>query len=280
MASITNNRSYNNLHRLDGFTCPVYFSEGAEQKARETALRCERAWDFLNNTFNLTAKITVVVLFPEHWPEYAAHPLYGMPHILDTHTLIIAGQNNEMWRNLLPPLEMLPSSIVASIHATYQQPNGEVNLSPFFDLLAVHEMGHLYHYQMGRLFPRTWLMELFCNLCLHAYVDTQEPEQLPALETMPRLMVGMEYAHLTYQTLADFEQLYADMPPPNFAWFQGRLHVAAKLIYDVGGIETLQRLWDLPLVLDKTVTDEHLAKYLETHIHPEVAWVLTAWPNL
>ena len=57
-------------------------------------------------------------------------------------------------------------------------------------VLGATRMGHLVHCQAGREFPRRWLRELFCNLCLHAYVAAQEPEQLPVRETFPRLIAG------------------------------------------------------------------------------------------
>jgi hypothetical protein len=52
------------------------------------------------------------------------------------------------------------------------------------DLLAVHEVGHLFVDQAANQFdfhlPRRWLVELFCNLGLHAtaakHVDTAAGE--------------------------------------------------------------------------------------------------------
>lgn len=270
---------YAKLKQLPGFPFPVYFSPGLdEQQIGKTARRCERAWRFLNDTFQMTARIGVVVLAPEHWAEYATFPVYGMPHFLDAHTLVIAGENNDMWRSLVPPLEILPPPVAEMMRKSYQQPDGSINVASFFDLLAVHELGHLYHYQTQRLFPRLWLMELFCNLCLHAYVAVWEPEQLLVLETLPQVLVGMDSAQLPYRLLADFERLYADMPPQNFGWFQGQLHVGAKRVYEAGGLEALQRLWQIPSKLDSSTSDEELARALREKVHPELERILVSWP--
>jgi hypothetical protein len=111
---------YVNLKQRSGFPFPVYFSPGLnEQRIQETAERCERAWQFLNDTFQMTARIGVVVLAPEHWAEYGSFPVYGMPHILDSFTLVIAGENNDMWRSMVPPLEHLPPPVSEGFEEMY-----------------------------------------------------------------------------------------------------------------------------------------------------------------
>ncbi|MCE7870610.1 hypothetical protein DYH09_09560, partial [bacterium CPR1] len=64
---------------------------------------------------------------------------------------------------------------------------GSIDLAAYMNLLAVHEMGHLYLDQATGEFdfhlPRRWLVELFCQLCLHAYTATQEAGHLLSLET-------------------------------------------------------------------------------------------------
>jgi hypothetical protein len=226
----------------------------------------------------MNAAIRALVLSPVDWPKYTTYPLYGMPHYLDAQTLVIAGQNNSFWQSLTPPLETLPPTAASAMRAAYGQADSSLDLSPFFDLLAVHEMGHLYHSQASRQFPRLWLMELFCNLSLHAYVVAEEPERLSQLEAFPRMICGMGHSHLQYHTLADFERLYVNVGPQNYGWYQCQLHNAAQRIYNAGGIEALQRLWDVPITFDGESTDEELASQLENEVHPEVAQVLISWP--
>jgi hypothetical protein len=40
----------------------------------------------------------------------------------------------------------------------------------FCDLLAIHELGHLFHVQSGHWFPQRWLAEPFADLSLDAWV--------------------------------------------------------------------------------------------------------------
>jgi hypothetical protein len=151
------------------------------------------------------------------------------------------------------------------------------------NLLAVHEMGHLYLDQVTGTFdynlPRRWLVELFCQLCLHTYVVVEEAEELLSLETFPKTIVAGDVAHLSYQALDDFERLYADMEPPNFVWYLSQLHLAAGRIYEAGGVEALQRLWKMLIQSREKLPNEQLASCLRAEVHPVVEHVLTHWPD-
>lgn len=270
-------KQYPNLIELSGFSFSVYASAGTEQRAQTIAMRCRNAHNFLGSTFEFEPQMRVLVLAPEHWDEYADFPVYGMPHYTDERTLAVAGQDNGFWQSMTPPAEALPLEAAQAVQAAYSQPDGSINLSPFFDLLVVHELGHLFQFQAKCQFPRLWLAELFCNICLHAYTVAVEPEQLPALETFPQMVANLGVADLRYRSLEDFERLYTDVGAQNYGWYQCRFHVAAKHIYEAGGVEALQRLWKAFLQSDEKLSDEQLAARLREDVHPKVEHVLTAW---
>jgi hypothetical protein len=162
--------------------------------------------------------------------------------------------------------------------------DGAVAIGAFMDLLAVHELGHLFIDQTAGAFdfhrPRRWLVELFCNLGLHAYVAAVEPAQMDHLTTFPQAIVALGYGRLPHRQLADFERLYADMAPPNFAWYQCQLHLAAHRIYDASGLEVMQALFRTIVQSQDDISDAHLALQLRDAVHPAVAQVLTNWPEL
>lgn len=271
-------KQYPNLIESSGFPFPVFASAGTEQRAQSIAARCRNAHNFLRSTFEFEPQVCVLVLTPEDWSEYATYPVYGMPHYTDERTLVVAGRESDFWQSMSPPPAALLPEAAQALEAAYGQPDGSVNLSPFFDLLAVHELGHLFQFQATCQFPRLWLAELFCNLCLHAYTVALEPERLPALETFPRMVASLGDAGLRYRSLGDFERLYIDVGAQNYGWYQCRFHVAAKHIYKAGGVEALQRLWRAFLQSDEKPSDEQLAARLREDVHPTVAQVLTAWP--
>jgi hypothetical protein len=269
---------YPELTELEGYPFPVFISPGTEDRGRLIADRSQRAYEFLGSTLEFEPDLRVLVLAPEHWKAYATFPLYGMPHYTEARTIAMAGLDSRFWQSLLPAPGSLSHTDEDAMRAAYGQPDGSLNLSPFFDLLSVHEMGHVFHLQAACHFPRLWLMELFCNICLHAYVAGREPGQLRALETFPHIVAGAGAFDLQYRSLHDFELLYTDVGSRNYGWYQCRLHGAAKNIFDAGGIDTLRRLWKTFLRLHDTVTDDDLAAVLEGEVHPAVEHVLSTWP--
>lgn len=263
---------------LEGYPFPVFVSPGTEDRGMAIADRSQRAYEFLGRALEFEPELRVLVLAPEHWKAYASFPLYGMPHYTEARTIALAGLDSIFWQSLLPTPGTLPRADEEAMHSAYGQPDGSLNLSPFFDLLAVHEMGHVFHLQAACHFPRLWLMELFCNICLHAYVAGREPGQLRALDTFPRIVAGAGAGNLHHRSLRDFEKLYTDVGSRNYGWYQCRLHVAAKNIFDAGGIDALRRLWKTFLRIRENVTDDDLAAVLEGEVHPAVEHVLSTWP--
>lgn len=269
------------LTALVEYPFPVFCSPGAEARARQLAARCASAHDFLRATLAYEASVCLLALGPEHWQSYTGSPMFGVPQTIDERTVVVAGQNSELWEMIIPPPDMLSAAARQAMGATYGLAGGGLSIAPYMDLLPVHELGHLFIDQLAGHFdhhaPRRWVVELFCNLCLHAYVAMHEPEQLAALEVFPRVIAEEMAAHCEHRSLHAFETLYATMEPPNFVWYLSRLHTAAKRIFDAGGIEALQRLYAAVGTAEGDLADERLAARLSAAVHPEVARVLTAW---
>lgn len=271
-------KQYEGLNYISGFPFSVFTSAETESRALSIADRCQNAFAFLKSTFAFEPEVCVLVLSPQDWKQHATYPVYGMPHYADHSTLVVAGQGSDFWQSMSPPVEALPPDAARAMRNAYGQPDGSVNLSPFFDLLAVHELSHLFQFQAGSKFPRLWLAELFCNLSLHAYTVAVEPDQITALETFPQLVASLPISELRYRSLADFERLYIDVGPQNYGWYQCRFHVAARHIYENGGVESLRRLWREFLNSEENVSDEKLVLRLR-EVHPTVEQVLTTWPE-
>ena len=173
------------LQAVQGFPFPVHTSPGLETRGRSIAERCARAYRFLSKVLEFEPKASLLVLSPQDWPGRSSHPVYGMPNY-EAGNLIVAGEESSFWGSFVDMIKDASPSLLKEAQITYGS-DGRIDLAPFFDLLAVHELAHIFHDQVPFHFPRAWLTEFFANLCLHAYVASVEPEQLPTLETFPRL---------------------------------------------------------------------------------------------
>ena len=270
---------------LQGYTQTIYYSTGHEERAKNIAAFIENASSYFQTELQFTPRTKLYVLAPENWKAFAAKPLqdvYGFPHNVDHERLVIAAEDNDFWRSYLPPISQLPPPIAAQITKAYGKPDSSFSMMLFFDLLALHEMGHSYTAQAGLEMHRYWMNELFVNVMLHTYVAEKQPELLPALEAFPNMVVGAGTADYKFTSLEDFEKLYATMGmgPKNYGWYQCKLHTAAKDIYNAGGKTVLNKLWQALKKHQDKMSDEEFVNMLEKDVHPSVADVYLHWDKL
>lgn len=273
------------LGELTGLTQTYFYSPGQERRANEIASLMEDAGAYFQQEIKFTPKTVLYILAPQHWKAIAAPPLrevYGFPHNIDQVRLAIAAEDNAFWQSFLPPVDQLPPALALSVKKAYGKPDGTYSMMSFFDLLALHEMGHSYTSQAGLKMQRLWMGELFVNIMLHTYIAEKRPELLPALETFPDMVVAAGTAGYAYTSLEDFERLYSSMGmgPKNYGWYQCKLHSAAKNIYLSGGKEVLNKLWKALKDHQEDMTDKAFTDMLSKEVHPVVANVYLHWNSL
>jgi len=273
-------QSYENLKHLTGTELQVYYSAGHEPRAKDVATRTQNAINFTTELVGFRPEVVLLVLDPEDWKKHTSFPVYGMPHYTDKKTLIIASSDNNFWKSFIPPVEQLPASLAEKIKNTYKSGDGNISMQPFFDLLAIHELGHAFHIQAGLTMQRKWMGELFCNILLHTFIEEREPHQLDALTVFPEMVVVSGATGYKFTTLSEFENNYnviGQKHPKNYGWYQGRLHVAAKNIFGAGGKKVIVKLWKALRSTSDQINDNQLATLLKKKVHKSVADVFVKW---
>lgn len=274
-------QKYSDLTALDGYKTKVYFSTDNDVRAKIVAERMDRVLKYYDKLIAFEPEVTLLILNPADWPKHTTFPVYGMPHYDDKRNLlIIASENNEFWKSFIPPIEQLPKELADKISSTYVDENGALTMQAFFDLLAIHEIGHAYQYQAGLNVQRKWMGELFCNILLHTYIAENEPEQLPALTVFPKMVIASGTEGYKYTSLKDIEERYEEIGsrhPKNYGWFQSRWHYEAGNIYDAGGIDAFIKLWNAFSEQKEKLNDEELVVLLSEKVHQSVADVMLKW---
>lgn len=271
-----------NIKKLKGFTHNYYYSSGHEDRALKLAQLMEDSGSFYKAELGFMPEIKMYILAPEDWKSYAAPPLqgvYGFPHNIDHVRLAVAAEDNDFWRSFLKNPDQLPNELKGRVTAAYGTSEGSYSMKPFFDLIAIHEMGHSYTSQAGIKTQRHWMEELFVNIMLHTYIAENQKNLLPALETFPDMVVNAGSNTYKCTTLADFERLYPTMGmgPENYGWYQSMLHSQAKHIYNAGGKSVMKKLWKALKDNQQEMTDEEFAAMLLKDVHPSVANVYLKW---
>jgi hypothetical protein len=274
-------QKYSDLTALNGYKTKVYFSTGNDVRTKTVAERMDRVLEYYNTLIAYEPEVTLLILNPVDWPKHTTFPVYGMPHYDDKRDLLImASENNEFWKSFIPPIEHLPKELADKISSTYVDENGDLTMQAFFDLLAIHEIGHAYHFQAGINVQRMWMGELFCNIMLHTYIAENEPEQLPALTVFPQMVIAAGKDEYKFTSLTDVEERYEEIGqkyPKNYGWYQCRWHSAAGNIYDAGGTNTFVKLWNAFSSQKEKLDDVAFAKLLSSKVHQSVADVMLRW---
>jgi len=274
-------QSYDNLNRIEGHNLVTYFSEGSLPEAIHMATLCDSVLSYYKSIINFKPIVTLLVLSPDDWSDYTKFPVYGMPHYPNEKTLVVASDDNDFWKSMLPPLDQLPTQLVDEISNTYSDNAGNLTMRDFFDLLAIHELGHAFHIQGQLTMQRKWMGELFANLFLHTFIAEKKAELLPELTLFPKMVISSSNkSDLQFSTLSELEANYGLITqqfPQNYGWYQCKLHIAAGNIYAESGVDTFKKLWNELKTNNEFLDDSSLAIMLSKNVHKSVADVMLKW---
>ena len=252
---------------------PTFASAGLEPRAAAIATIAGSSWDYLAGLLEHRPDVQVLVLSEADWADKCEVELFGLPNANEG-TLTVAGTEAGWWSDLA---SMAGDDRQGEIASAYGGPDGKLHFGDFFDLIAVHEVAHLF--SEGRVaFPRMWLGEFFANLALHAWVAERAPDSLDSLTILPRLAAQGSGEEFEHRSRDEFERLYSSVGGPNYVWYQFRLQVAAAELYDCIGQVAVRRLFDAFRVdggtdrdsqaFDESVDDATLARRLSTDVDP------------
>ena len=274
-------QTYSQLDSLPGCRFQVYYSQGNSERARQISQRVDQAIAYYEKLLDFTPTVTLLILSAEDWTKYTRYPLvYGMPHYTGDSTLVVAAHDNPFWKSFIPPPGQIAEELREPIQEAYTTDSGELSMQAFFDLLVVHELGHAFHFQAKLNMQRKWLAELYVNSLLHAYVAEIEPQSLPALTLVAKMVLQQGTKDLKYTSLEDVERLYYEIGknhPNNYGWYQFRWHAAAAKIYDASGEQINRTWWNALRKQTEKVPDDELVLFLASEVGKSVADVMRYW---
>jgi hypothetical protein len=260
------------LASLPGFPFEVRTSASTRDQAGRLADRCGRAYSYLGELLAFHPRCALVVLSRADWSERASNPSYVMPYY-SAGNLFLTGEPSDLTARLEEVASSAPPAAARELDQVYG--TGAGRLSPFTDLLVVHELAHAFHDGVPFVFPRSWLMELFANMALYAFVVAEEPDRRLPFETLPRVVLEHGLLKPVARDLRYFEAFYPYLEPLTYVWYQFRFTMMAKGLVDAAGPDVLRRLWDA-----FALSDEQLASVLGGRLHPEEGHWLASWNEL
>lgn len=246
-------------------------STGVEQqKALQVGLQCTQAYGYLSVLLKFKPTVVLLVLDEQDWDTFSSSPIFGMPNYFDG-KLVVSGGKNSLFDSLSDLIVQYLSPYIPLVEQVY--PYSEVNgtltfdLSPFSDLLVVHELAHSFHEQNTRLnnFTRNWLNEFFADYCLEGFVSTLQPKLAAPLHTFPYVFLHINASIFPYRTLQDLDTLYDQVGGDNYAWYQCNFHYGSHVVFNTTGQQGISTLYNA--FLDKYdylngLTDDKFCDFL------------------
>jgi hypothetical protein len=265
----------------------VRYSDGTLPRATATADVAAAAYAYFSRLFSaVEPDIALIVADETDW--WSRQP-YGLAYFNDDDdqirpgVLVMPAGGGEFWTAIAQDLRDASPRGYATLLAIYPDGTGGVDLQPFFDLIAIHELGHAFEVLGDLRLPTFWLSEIFVNLAMHAFVATQLPASLPTLETLPT--VGARSRKLAarmraegYCTLEELQAHYTGGDDPmsalNYVWFQYRWQRLAAKMFEIDGEDGLMRFWDCFHAADPVSPHEATAASLAPLLTTEVSRTL------
>jgi len=257
------------LASLAGFPFEVRTSASTREQAGRLADRCAKAYSYLGDMLAFRPRCALVVLNRADWTERASNPSYVMPYY-DAGNLFLTGEPSDLTAMLEEVASSAPPAAARELHQVYG--TGADRLESFADMLVVHELAHAFHDGVPFVFPRSWLMELFADMALYAFVVAEEPDRRLHFETLPRVALEHGLLKPVAADLRYFEAFYPYIEPLTYVWYQFRFTMMAKGVIDASGPNVLRRLWEA-----FALTDEQLGGVLGSQVHPAAGQWLASW---
>lgn len=260
----------------------VLFSKGHEEEARKQSELIAEAYEFLSEIMGEKKEFSLLVVGQEDWERNAYGPIPGFPEYYKGNLIVGAGQN-ALADNYAQMLSSFPPEMTTSLFEVYADSNDILDMKLYFDKQSIHELTHnfqdpnnLESFSLSR-----WLEELHANMGLYAFYKFKRPEELPHIMSFVEFSLKNPPPDLAYHSLADFDQHYYEMEPPNYGQYQMRFTQKAKELIDKLGKDILKPLNEFLIRYDESWkgkwTEEEFAKKLGEEVHPDLADVIESW---
>jgi hypothetical protein len=246
------NEVVKHLARLDGYPFDARYSEGARDEAVRLADLTREAYEYFALELpGVRPQLIATYLKPVDWPRNYGVPSYYPPD----KRLRVATHDSPLWQSFGRIVHLAsPFGAYPRLKKTYADQRGDLHLRRFFDLFAVHELAHAFELQGGAVLPTLWLKEVFADLAMYTFIATKHPSELANLTTFPDALTRIGAFNVMirlrgYTSLDDFDahspagNSRAPMSNEDAVWYQIRLVLLAREMFEHDGARALERLW-------------------------------------
>ncbi|WP_020531970.1 hypothetical protein [Flexithrix dorotheae] len=248
---------------------------------RKTLKNLNDAKLYFDKIFETDLDFAVLFIENSKWREHSYFPPPGLPQagrgnvILGLNKSVVSQEAEKM-------ITQLPTEYWSLLKPVYGE---NIDLDLFYrEILAIHELAHLYHFKEGTQPQRKWLQELFATMSMYSFIKEKSNSSFDIMDTYPEFVLQSGDRMATYKTLLDFEEKYVQkMTPQNYEWYQMQLYSNAKQIIDSCKNDILIKLREFLVNTDLTknekLSDTELTVRLKKEVGKEIADIMTNWKS-
>lgn len=260
------------------YSFKVLVSNDSLKTPTETLKNLNAAKHFFDSVIETDLDFAVMFIENKKWNTYAYFPPPGLPQA-GKGNIILGIEKSVISMEVENMITQLPEQAWATLKPVY---GDTLNLDLFYrEVLAIHELAHLYHFKEGTKPQRKWLQELFATMSMYAFIK-DKAIYYSMMNAYPEFVLQSGDRMAEFKTLQDFEEKYVQkLTPQNYEWYQMQLYQYSKDIMDSNKPDILKRLHAFLIATDMStinkLTDSELIQHLERKVGKDVANVLRNW---
>jgi hypothetical protein len=221
------------LHRIEGHPVTLHFSPGYRERAERLGLLVAAAHEFLERWLDVSAHTTLSVLRRENWRHLRRAP-YGYPHSIPERGMIFAPAHYppRLIERARVLYEAAPPKLRETVSGSVDELNAQI--MRFYDLVAIHELGHLFVEHLQLALGTQWLTELVANFFATAFFHEERPDLAACWMAWADVQASTLVRH---RALEDYEAHYTMLDFTNASYYQGRFNQCALALWKAQGRE-------------------------------------------
>jgi hypothetical protein len=226
------------LNRIINPPLTLHFSPGYDARAHIVGSLVNAAYRWLAGWLGVEMPFTLSILRRENWEVMRQVP-YGYPHSNPGRMTIFvpARYPPRLVARLAALVESADPALQADVLKEF--PTIDASIFRFLDMVAVHELAHLFIASLKLELGAKWLTEFVADLFATAYFAENAPTHLPFWLAWARLQTAQP---VLYTSLSDYETLQGKLDFVNANFYQGQFNLWAYEVWQREGKAVAPRL--------------------------------------
>jgi hypothetical protein len=249
----------------------VYYASRYEKRAAEVRPLVEEAMEFYERKLNVKQVFSVAIVTREQWTKHIQDIPYGLPFVSDNIAFLPATNDGVITAGAIAMKPNVSATTLKRIKRSGY--DFETGAMKFTDLIALHELGHVYTPAYGIKSPTKWFHEFLAQYFVYAFLKEKHPRLADLFQAVATDVYIEGLKNPQHTSLEDFERLYSGVGADNYAWYQGKFLQKAAQIYDANKLTFLADVKRaFPLDEKGEITQEVALERLEN-----ISLGITAW---